>query len=63
MNLRLTQKNWESTYRLTDTTPFYPNHLGSDAEFYLNAVNNTSSTQTPGNYLQMITEGKIAKFA
>ena len=55
------EKNWESTYRLTDTTPFYPYHFGSKTDFYLRIVENTRNTsQTPGHYRQMITEGKIA---
>jgi len=52
------QKSWESTYRLTDTTPFYPNHFGSETDFYLKVVKNTSNNlRTPGHFRQMITEG------
>ena len=55
-------KNWESTYRLTETTPFFPNHLGSEADFFLRIDDNTSNTsRTPGHYRQMITEGKKSK--
>ena len=51
-------KNWKSTYRLTETTPFYPNHFGSEADFYLRIDDNTNKTsRTPGHYRQMITEG------
>jgi len=55
---RTYQKNWESTYRLTDTTPFYPYHFGPETDFYLSIGNNTRNTsRTPGHYRQMITEG------
>ena len=52
------EKNWESTYRLTDTTPFYPNHFGPTAEIYLQAVYASNSKgRYPGKYRQMIAEG------
>ena len=56
------EKNWESTYRLTDTTSFYPNHFGPKAEIFLEAHYDTNiPIRYPGHYRQMIAGGKNCK--
>ena len=51
------EKNWESTYRLTDTTSVYPKHIDPSSDIVLD-VNYSGNVRHPGHLRQMIAEGK-----